>query len=44
MLDEAQQAWVRNFVQLALNDAEDLIEWDSDEDDGAIVFGGDDEP
>lgn len=30
MLDEAQQAWVRNFVEMALMDAEDEIE-DSDE-------------
>ncbi|KXJ92757.1 RWD domain-domain-containing protein [Microdochium bolleyi] len=28
-LDENQQAWIRQFVQLALNDQEDLVEWDS---------------
>ncbi|KAH7032926.1 RWD domain-containing protein [Microdochium trichocladiopsis] len=28
-LDEAQQAWIRQFVQLALNDQEDLVDWDS---------------
>lgn len=30
-LDAAQQAWVRRFVQMALIDAEDQIEGDSDE-------------
>ncbi|KAI9158692.1 E3 ubiquitin-protein ligase itt1 [Paramyrothecium foliicola] len=30
-LDAAQQAWVRHFVQMALIDAEDQIEGDSDE-------------
>lgn len=34
-LDEAQQAWVRRFVQMALIDAEDQVEdGDSDSDDG----------
>ncbi|KAH7318636.1 RWD domain-containing protein [Stachybotrys elegans] len=33
-LGPAQQAWVRNFVQLALIDAEDEMEWNSDEEDG----------
>jgi len=28
-LNEAQQAWVRHFVQLALNDQEDEVDWDS---------------
>jgi hypothetical protein len=27
----ANQAWVHNFVRLALADEEDLVEWDSDE-------------
>lgn len=31
-LDANQQAWIRQFVQLALNDQEDLVEWDSDDD------------
>ncbi|KAI0600465.1 RWD domain-containing protein [Biscogniauxia sp. FL1348] len=30
-LDPRQAAWVRQFVQLALNDQEDLVEWDSDD-------------
>lgn len=32
VLDAAQEAWVRHFVQLALMDAEDEIEGDSDDD------------
>ncbi|KAL4726085.1 hypothetical protein ACLX1H_006762 [Fusarium chlamydosporum] len=32
-LDPAQEAWVRRFVQMALNDEEDLVEGDSDEED-----------
>lgn len=28
-LNEAQQAWVRHFVQMALNDQEDEVDWDS---------------
>ncbi|KAI2641707.1 RWD-domain-containing protein [Hypomontagnella submonticulosa] len=31
-LDARQEAWIRQFVQLALNDQEDLVEWDSDDD------------
>ncbi|KFA46349.1 hypothetical protein S40293_08635 [Stachybotrys chartarum IBT 40293] len=34
-LDPAQQAWVRHFVQLALIDAEDEMEGNSDEEDDA---------
>ena len=30
-LDPRQEAWIRQFVQLALNDQEDLVEWDSDD-------------
>ncbi|KAI1767692.1 RWD domain-containing protein [Hypoxylon sp. FL1150] len=30
-LDARQAAWVRQFVQLALNDEEDQVEWDSDD-------------
>ncbi|KAI4862207.1 RWD-domain-containing protein [Hypoxylon rubiginosum] len=30
-LDARQAAWVRQFVQLALNDQEDQVEWDSDD-------------
>jgi E3 ubiquitin-protein ligase RNF14 len=30
-LNPQQEAWVRQFVQLALNDEEDLVDWDSDE-------------
>jgi E3 ubiquitin-protein ligase RNF14 len=30
-LNLQQQAWIRHFVQLALNDEEDLVDWDSDE-------------
>lgn len=30
-IDEEGQAWVQNFVQMALNDQEDLIDWDSDD-------------
>ncbi|KAM0346026.1 hypothetical protein ACHAPU_005787 [Fusarium lateritium] len=37
-LDPAQEAWVRRFVQMALNDEEDLVEGDSDEDDGNWVI------
>ncbi|KAH8821408.1 hypothetical protein F5884DRAFT_85627 [Xylogone sp. PMI_703] len=29
--DAMHQAWVQRFVELALNDEEDLIEWDSDD-------------
>ncbi|RFU25871.1 hypothetical protein B7463_g10464, partial [Scytalidium lignicola] len=29
--DAIHQAWVQRFVQLALNDEEDLIDWDSDD-------------
>ena len=42
-LGEADQAWIRNFVQHALNDDEDLVEWDSSEDDEEIVFWRDDD-
>ncbi|KAL7625023.1 hypothetical protein AAE478_004237 [Parahypoxylon ruwenzoriense] len=31
-LDARQEAWIRQFVQLALNDEEDLVDWDSDDD------------
>ncbi|KAI5865446.1 RWD domain-containing protein [Durotheca rogersii] len=31
-LDARQEAWIRQFVQLALNDQEDLVEWDSEDD------------
>lgn len=31
-LDENQQAWVRQFVMLALNDQEDQVDWDSEDD------------
>ncbi|KAI1079350.1 RWD domain-containing protein [Whalleya microplaca] len=31
-LDAVQEAWVRQFVQLALHDQEDLVAWDSDDD------------
>jgi E3 ubiquitin-protein ligase RNF14 len=37
-LDPAQEAWVRRFVQMALNDEEDLVEGDSDEDDGNWII------
>ncbi|CZR39542.1 uncharacterized protein FPRO_04439 [Fusarium proliferatum ET1] len=37
-LDPAQEAWVRRFVQMALNDEEDLVDGDSDEDDGNWVI------
>ena len=30
--EAAQQAWVQRFVQMALNDEEDQLDWDSDED------------
>lgn len=33
-LDAAQQAWVRRFVQMALIDAEDQLEGESDEEEG----------
>jgi E3 ubiquitin-protein ligase RNF14 len=35
--EAAHRAWILNFVQMALNDEEDLVEWDSDdeEDHGA---------
>lgn len=33
VLDEAQQAWVRRFVEMALLDVEDEVEDDSDDDD-----------
>ncbi|KAK7427958.1 hypothetical protein QQZ08_005571 [Neonectria magnoliae] len=37
-LDPAQEEWVRRFVQMALIDAEDEVEGDSDEDgDGWII-------
>ncbi|CAM1508388.1 Fc.00g052360.m01.CDS01 [Cosmosporella sp. VM-42] len=36
-LDEHQAAWVRNFVQMALNDEEDLLEGDSDDDDNWFI-------
>jgi E3 ubiquitin-protein ligase RNF14 len=31
----AHQEWVQRFVQMALNDEEDQVEWDSDEEDAA---------
>ena len=37
-LDAAQEAWVRRFVQMALNDEEDLVEGDSDEEDGNWII------
>ncbi|KAF4338187.1 HFB30-like protein [Fusarium beomiforme] len=37
-LDPAQEAWVRRFVQMALNDEEDLVDGDSDEDDGNWII------
>ncbi|KAJ4250501.1 hypothetical protein NW762_011755 [Fusarium torreyae] len=37
-LDPAQEAWVRRFVQMALNDEEDLVEGDSDEEDGNWII------
>ncbi|KAL8421941.1 hypothetical protein RB596_002626 [Gaeumannomyces avenae] len=37
-LNEAQRAWVRQFVQMALNDQEDLVESDSDDDEEEMVF------
>ncbi|KIL91139.1 hypothetical protein FAVG1_05836 [Fusarium avenaceum] len=37
-LDPAQEAWVRRFVQMALNDEEDLVEGDSDDDDGNWII------
>ncbi|TGJ87910.1 hypothetical protein E0Z10_g808 [Xylaria hypoxylon] len=30
-LNPQQEAWIRQFVQLALNDEEHLVEWDSDD-------------
>ncbi|GAP84040.1 putative ring finger protein [Rosellinia necatrix] len=30
-LNAQQEAWIRHFVQLALNDEEHLVEWDSDD-------------
>jgi E3 ubiquitin-protein ligase RNF14 len=38
--EAAHRAWIMNFVQMALNDEEDLVEWDSDdeEDHGAWVI------
>ncbi|CAJ2508088.1 Uu.00g092740.m01.CDS01 [Anthostomella pinea] len=30
-LNPQHEAWIRQFVQLALNDQEDLVDWDSDE-------------
>jgi E3 ubiquitin-protein ligase RNF14 len=40
MQEAAHRAWVQNFVQMALNDEEDLLEWDSndEEDIGAWVI------
>lgn len=32
-LNQLDEAWVRHFVQLALNDEEHLVEWDSDDED-----------
>ncbi|KAH8652395.1 RWD domain-containing protein [Xylariales sp. PMI_506] len=32
MLNQADEDWVRHFVQLALHDQEHLIDWDSDDD------------
>jgi E3 ubiquitin-protein ligase RNF14 len=32
---QAHQQWVQMFVQMALKDEEDLVEWDSDEEDAA---------
>lgn len=37
-LDPAQEAWVRRFVQMALNDEEDLVEGDSDDEDGNWII------
>ncbi|KAL3422694.1 RWD domain-containing protein [Phlyctema vagabunda] len=31
--DDMQRAWVQRFVELAMNDEEDLLDWDSDEED-----------
>jgi E3 ubiquitin-protein ligase RNF14 len=33
--EAAQQAWVQMFVQMALNDEEDLLDSDDEDDDGA---------
>ncbi|KAI8623790.1 RWD-domain-containing protein [Xylariaceae sp. FL1651] len=30
-LNPQQEAWIRQFVQLALNDQEDIVDWDSDD-------------
>jgi E3 ubiquitin-protein ligase RNF14 len=42
-LNEAHQAWIRHFVQLALDDNEHLVADDSDEDEEEVVFWRDDE-
>ncbi|KAM3073456.1 hypothetical protein ACMFMG_004646 [Clarireedia jacksonii] len=34
----ANQAWVQRFVQMALNDEEDQIEWDSDDEDNHAAW------
>lgn len=36
--EAVQQAWVQRFVQMALNDEEDLIEWDSDDEENPAAW------
>jgi E3 ubiquitin-protein ligase RNF14 len=33
--EAAHQEWVQRFVQMALNDEEDQVEWESEEEDAA---------
>lgn len=36
--DAAHQAWVQRFVEMALNDEEDQLEWDSDDEEDAAAW------
>jgi len=36
--DAAHQAWVQMFVQMALNDEEDQLDWDSDDEEDAAAW------
>jgi hypothetical protein len=36
--EAAHQAWVQRFVQMALNDEEDQLEWDSDDEEDAAAW------
>jgi E3 ubiquitin-protein ligase RNF14 len=36
--EAAHQAWVQMFVEMALNDEEDQLDWDSDDEEDAAAW------